>query len=99
MRRKRASLLSTEPAGEAALGLLSLDLDGVLCIGSGITDLLVKGVDGAVELLVGLLAVCVDVLFCVGAVALELGVELAGLVAGILDLKRVLAADDRRLEV
>lgn len=61
-------LAAAEPAGEAALGLLSLDLDGGLCVGSGITDLLVKGVDGAVKLLVGLLAVLVDVLLCVGAV-------------------------------
>lgn len=61
-------LAAAEPAGEAALGLLSLDLDGVLCVGSGITDLLVKGIDGAVEFLVGLLAVLVDVLLCVGAV-------------------------------
>jgi hypothetical protein len=95
LRKKRQALLSTEPAGETALCLLGLDLDGGLCVGSGITDLLVKGVDGAVELLVGLLAVLVDVLFCVGAVRLELGVELAGLVAGVLDLGRVLATNDR----
>jgi hypothetical protein len=89
LRGPRQDLLAAEPAGQAALCLLGLDLDGGLCVGSGITDLLVKGIDGAVELLLGLLAVLVNVLFCVGAVCLELGVQLAGLVTGVLDLERV----------
>lgn len=88
------SLLAAEPAGETALCLLGIDLDSGLCVGSGITDLLVKGVNGTVKLLVGLLSVLIDVLLCVGAVRLELGVELAGLFAGILDLERVLAIDN-----
>lgn len=88
--QKQTSLLAAEPAGETALCLFGIGLDGGLCVGSSITDLLVKGVNGAVKLLVGLLSVLIDVLLCVGAVRLELGVELAGLFAGILDLKIVL---------
>ncbi|KAH0281738.1 hypothetical protein KCU91_g60, partial [Aureobasidium melanogenum] len=88
------SLLAAEPAGETALCLLGIGLDSGLCVGSGITDLLVEGVNSAVKLLVGLLSVLVDVLFCVGAVRLELGVELAGLFAGVLDLERVLAMEN-----
>jgi hypothetical protein len=89
LRGPRQDLLAAEPAGQAALCLLGLDLDGGLCVGSGITNLLVKGVDGAIELLLGLLAVLVNVLFCVGTVGLELGVQLAGLVTGVLDLERL----------
>ena len=91
---KANSLLAAEPAGETALCLLGIGLDSGLCVGSGITDLLVEGVNSAVKLLVGLLSVLVDVLFCVGAVRLELGVELAGLFAGVLDLERVLAMEN-----
>ena len=89
------SLLAAEPAGQATLCLLGLDLDGSLCVGSSIADLLVESVDGAVELLLGLLAVLVDVLFCVGAVCVELGVKLASLVTGVLDLLSMLVIDDR----
>jgi hypothetical protein len=85
---KANSLFATKPVGQTALCLFGVDLDSGLSIGSSITDLLVKGVNGAVKLLVGLLSVLVDVLLCVGAVRLELGVELAGLFAGVLDLKR-----------
>lgn len=92
---KTNNLLAAEPARETALCLLGIGLDGGLCISSSVTDLLVKGVNGAVKLLVGLLSVLVDVLLCVGTVCLELGVELAGLFTGVLDLRIVLETDDR----
>lgn len=92
---KTDSLLAAEPAGETTLCLFGVGLDRCLCVGSGITDLLVKGVDGAVKLFVGLLSVLVDVLLCVGTVGLELGVELARLLAGVLDLRIVSITDDR----
>ena len=79
-------LATAKPAGNTRLGLFRVGLDAALNVRGALGDLLVERVDGRVELLAGFLSVLVDVLFGIGAVCFELGVVLASLCFGVLNL-------------
>jgi hypothetical protein len=66
--------------------LLGLCIHGTNDSSDTIANLLIESVNGVVYLLAGLLAVLVNVLLSIRTVSLELGVKLASLVAGLLDL-------------
>lgn len=55
-------LLAAKPAGETALCLVGIVLDGRLDVSNALADLLVEVVDGVGQLLAGFLSVLVDVL-------------------------------------